>query len=166
MQRYLGLKEINAIPMTRQAYNDFRGWELPSNENGDDKGFLVEYVDGGKANTEFYSGYVSWSPEDVFEKAYRPIKGLDFGAAIELLKRGKKVARSGWNGKGMFLVMQSQTPDIRPYHGSCYANAIKDIKETVTIDAHIDMYTAQGTMQPGWLASQSDVLSEDWEIIE
>lgn len=56
--------------MTRQEYNDFRGWKLPDDENGNDTGYLVEYIDGGKANTEHYAGYVSWSPSEVFEKSY------------------------------------------------------------------------------------------------
>ena len=50
MQEFYGTKRINAKPMTRAEYNIFRGWELPSNENGDDTGYLVEYLDGGKPN--------------------------------------------------------------------------------------------------------------------
>ena len=91
---------------------------------------------------------------------------LNFGEAIEALKQGKKVAREGWNGKGMWLILQPSTPNIKPYHGSLYANALQGIKEQVTIDAHIDMYTATGTMQPGWLASQADMLANDWQIID
>lgn len=67
-------KEVNVIPMNRQEYNDFRGWKLPDDENGEDEGYLVEYVDGGKANTPQYNGYVSWSPRDVFERAYKSIE--------------------------------------------------------------------------------------------
>lgn len=74
MKQYIGTKVINAAPMTRAAYNEFRGWQLPTDENGDDDGYLVEYVDGGKANTETYAGYVSWSPKDVFERAYKERK--------------------------------------------------------------------------------------------
>lgn len=59
------------MPMNRQEYNDFRGWKLPADEDGTDEGYLVEYVDGGKANTPQYAGYVSWSPKDVFERAYQ-----------------------------------------------------------------------------------------------
>lgn len=50
MKNYIGTKIINASPMTRLAYNQLRGWMLPANENGDDAGYLVEYVDGGKPN--------------------------------------------------------------------------------------------------------------------
>lgn len=74
MKKYIGTKEINAIPMNRQEYNDFKGWELPDDEDGTDEGYLVEYVDGGKANTPQYNGYVSWSPKDVFERAYKSIE--------------------------------------------------------------------------------------------
>lgn len=74
MKKYIGKKEINAIPMNRQEYNDFRGWKLPEDENGEDEGYLIEYVDGGRANTPQYNGYVSWSPKDVFERAYKSIE--------------------------------------------------------------------------------------------
>lgn len=66
----LGTKVIHFVAMTRQEYNDYRGWELPSNENGDDNGYLVEYTDGGTPNVPGHTGYVSWSPHGVFEKAY------------------------------------------------------------------------------------------------
>ncbi len=48
MQRHIGVKLIDAREMTRQEYNDYRGWKLPEDENGDDTGFLVEYLDGGQ----------------------------------------------------------------------------------------------------------------------
>lgn len=75
-QLFIGVKIIKAEPMTRAQYNAYRGWELPADENGADEGFLVEYLDGGKANTPDRKGYVSWSPKDVFERAYRPVSGL------------------------------------------------------------------------------------------
>ena len=109
MKRYIGTKVINATPMTRLAYNQFRGWTLPANENGDDAGYLVEYTDGGQANTSQFDGYVSWSPKEQFEGAYRETGGLTFGLALEALKAGKRVARSGWNGKGMWLSLSSES---------------------------------------------------------
>jgi len=71
MKKYIGTKVLNAMPMNRQDYVDFRGWTLPEDENGEDEGYLVEYMDGGKANTAQYEGYVSWSPKDVFERTYK-----------------------------------------------------------------------------------------------
>lgn len=88
---------------------------------------------------------------------------MNFGEALEELKNGKKVARSGWNGKGMWLILVPASPNIRPVAGTPYSNA--GIVETVTIDSHIDMFTAAGSMQPGWLASQADMLAEDWSVL-
>ncbi|MFZ6773044.1 crAss001_48 related protein [Undibacterium sp. SXout7W] len=70
MQTYIGTKIINAKPMTRGDYNQLRDWTVPADENPNDEGFLVEYLDGGKANVEGFKGYVSWSPKPVFEQAY------------------------------------------------------------------------------------------------
>lgn len=70
---YVGTKEVFATPMTRAAYIEYRGWELPANENGGDAGWLVEYVDGGRANDSRHVGYISWSPDDVFTRAYKAV---------------------------------------------------------------------------------------------
>jgi hypothetical protein len=169
MKRYIGTKLINAKPMTRQAYNDFRGWTLPSDENGADEGYIVEYVDGGKGNTDHYAGYVSWSPADVFDRAYRPCNGMTFGHAIESLKAGQKVARKGWNGKGMWLILVPGRLNVKVQAGTPYGNVLNP-STAIEILPHIDMWTtnSQGrrAMLPGWLASQTDMLSEDWEIVE
>lgn len=75
MTTHVGTKVVHARPMTRAVYNKLRGWELPADENGSDPGYLVEYADGGNANVEGFAGYVSWSPQDVFDRAYgAPLK--------------------------------------------------------------------------------------------
>ncbi|QWY83542.1 hypothetical protein [Rhizobium phage RHph_X2_28B] len=71
MVAYVGTKVINAKPMNRADYNEFRGWTLPENENGSDEGYLVEYTDKEDGQVEGYRGYISWSPKDVFERAYK-----------------------------------------------------------------------------------------------
>jgi len=71
MRQYVGTKIVNAKPMSRAAYNELRGWQLPADENGEDAGYLVEYADGQRPNVDGYCGYVSWSPADVFDRAYR-----------------------------------------------------------------------------------------------
>lgn len=63
MLAYIGCKVIQATPMTRGAYNNYKGWELPKNEDPNDKGYLVKYS----------NDYESWSPKEVFEAAYRRI---------------------------------------------------------------------------------------------
>lgn len=64
-------KTVKAVPMNRKDYNDLRGWSVPSDENPEDEGYLVEYQDDGHKNVEGFDGYISWSPKDVFEKGYR-----------------------------------------------------------------------------------------------
>jgi hypothetical protein len=94
------------------------------------------------------------------------MSGLNFGQAIEALKAGKKVARAGWNGKGMWLILVPGTKAVNFVEGSPYMKAGLTHGEILP---HIDMYTtnAEGrrAMLPGWLASQTDMLSEDWGIV-
>ncbi|WP_294768605.1 DUF2829 domain-containing protein [uncultured Rhodoferax sp.] len=160
METYIGTKIINATPMTRLAYNQLRGWPLPADENGEDAGFLVEYTDGGKPNLEGYAGYVSWSPAEQFAGAYRETNGLTFGLAIEALKKGHKVARVGWNGKGMWLVL------VDGANWGIGGHAPYDIPggEHITHAPFIGMRTADCKFVP-WLASQTDVLAEDWQVL-
>lgn len=92
----------------------------------------------------------------------------DFGFAISWLKAGKKVARLGWNGKGMWLILVPGTPKAELRDGTPYASALQ--QPSCEILPHIDMWTvnAQGrrAMLPGWVASQSDMLADDWTPIE
>ena len=88
---------------------------------------------------------------------------FDFGMALEALKRGKAVARKGWNGKGMFMQNGSEVEGnnmrnepAKKYYGDCKAK----------ICPHIDMKAADGSYVVGWLASQTDMLAEDWDIID
>lgn len=157
---HLGHKLIKAAPMTRKEYNDYRGWDLPQDENhiANEQGYLVEYIDGGRSNHPSHTGYISWSPANVFRTSYRKDGSFTFGDAVELLKRGYRVARSGWNGKGMFLCMVK---------GEDYQlNTIAENKLVgMRQDPWIGMKTAGDSFVP-WLASQSDVLSNDWCIVE
>ena len=95
------------------------------------------------------------------EKNSENSHNLTFGQAIEALKNGKRVSRKGWNGKGMFLYL---------IKGGEIASALKygfgEYENEPTITDSIAMKTAQNTIVVGWLASQTDILAEDWEIIE
>jgi hypothetical protein len=162
MKTFIGTKTIKATPMTRGHYNAYRGWELPANENGAESGYLVEYTDGGKPNHPGHEGYISWSPKEQFERAYRETTGLTFGLAIEALKAGKRVARAGWNGKGMFLFL---VPGSTFQVNRAPLLGIYPEGHTINYHAHIDMKTADDKVVP-WLASQTDMLAEDWTIVE
>ena len=165
MSTHIGTKIINAKPMTRQAYNDLRGWTVPSNENPADEGYLVEYLDGGTPNLAGFKGYVSWSPKDVFGRAYRPMNRMTFGDALVALKAGRRVAREGWNGKGMWLSLSA--PGVRdvPAGGFWSVNNADHARSqggTAKVLPSITMKTATGEILMGWLASQTDMLAEDW----
>ena len=162
MKRYIGTKLIQAQVMSRAEYNAYRGWTLPADENGEDAGYLVEYLDGGQSNHPNHIGYISWSPADVFDRAYRPTTGLSFGMAIEALKLGEHVARSGWNGAGQFVYLvpansyPAQTAIAKAHFG---ADAM------VPYRAYLALKTAQGDVAT-WAPSVSDCLTEDWQIVE
>lgn len=169
MNKFIGTKQISAMPMTRLAYNQYRNWELPSNENGNDDGYLVEYIDGGKSNDSRHVGYISWSPKEQFDAAYRPTNGMNFGLAIEALKLGKRVARAGWNGKGMWLALScGETREIEAASFWSEHNRDHAIAQggKAKVLPSITMKTATGEILMGWLASQTDMLADDWSIVE
>lgn len=96
----------------------------------------------------------------------------NIGWAIEQLQNGNKVRRRGWNGKGMFIVLMPALY-LPPYNTQGTERKVNDrtakwIGEDVPLDCqpYIAMYTAEGKWQPGWLASQADLLATDWEIAE
>ncbi len=165
---FYGTKLIFATSMTRKEYNDYCGWDLPSDECGEDSGFLVEYANVSESNHPNHSGYISWSPSSVFEESYQECGCLSFGHAIEAMKRGEKVSRAGWNGKGMWVIYNkgSEGQTHAMFDGSVYKKHGVDACEILP---HFDMYTinAEGrrAMLPGWLASQSDMNANDWGIV-
>lgn len=107
----------------------------PQQKDGQD-GFAIHYADG----------YVSWCPKATFVRDYQPETACSFGHAIHALKNGFRVARAGWNGKGMWLELQ--TPDEHSKMSLPY----------------IFMFTADAHRVP-WLASQTDVLADDWQVL-
>ena len=76
---------------------------------------------------------------------------MNFGDALKALKSGSKVQRTGWNGKGMWLTL------IPAGNAMFKGFPMQDC---------IGMKTATNDMQPGWLASQTDMLAEDWQVVE
>jgi hypothetical protein len=91
---------------------------------------------------------------------------LDFGQALNFLKQGKRVRRIGWNGKGMYLsIQQGSTITKEQARGGVAKCLADDGAETIVIGSHIDMKAADGTVVVGWLASQTDMLANDWEVV-
>ena len=89
---------------------------------------------------------------------------MDFGFALGALKDGQRVTRTGWNGVGMWLVLVPGST-ITVEAGRPLGDAAPElVGQTVEYLPHIDMKTAQGPVVP-WLASQTDLLAEDWEVV-
>jgi hypothetical protein len=111
----------------------------------------------------------------------------NFGQAIEALKQGKRVARQGWNGKGMFIfqrpadeldvrfiitTIKSLPQSVKDFFMNTVASAANEetevrlLDEKVKFGSYLCMYAADGSIVNGWLASQTDMLAEDWEILD
>ena len=97
---------------------------------------------------------------------------MNFSEALLELKKGNKVCRSGWNGRGMWIVLM---PSLYLPARSTEGDGIKvnertakhiGIHSPLDSQPYIAMWTADGEWQPGWLASQADLLAEDWELVE
>lgn len=101
------------------------------------------------------------------EKVAQTETGMTFGGAIAALKQGKKVARQGWNGKGMWLWLKEGTMVKSDW---CHDPALKAIADNnggeIEALGTVCMKTADNKILSGWLASQTDVLSHDWVVIE
>ena len=149
MKNYIGVKQVKAKPMTREAYNAYRGWSVPEDENPKDPGYLIRYPDG----------YISWSPDKQFVDAYRQTHLLSYGLAIEAAKLGHAIARQGWNGKNMFVVLMPAL-SLPPFNTTDTQRKVNDrtakwIGEDAPLDCqpYFAMYTADKKWQPGWLVT-------------
>jgi hypothetical protein len=89
---------------------------------------------------------------------------MNIGQAVEHLKAGGAVARPGWNGKGMFLILVPGSVGLKVEAGRPLA-AHLPVGTTFDYLPHVDMKTAQGPLVP-WLCSQTDLLADDWEVVE
>jgi hypothetical protein len=174
MKSYIGTKRILAKPMNRAEYHEYMRVSTPCKDycSGYAEGYLVEYIDDGGSNHPNHKGYISWSLKDVFEGAYRLTDGLNFGMAIEAAKMGNAIARKGWNGKGMFVVFMSgmslpsyNTQDTKRKVNDRTARFIGCDTPLVSLP-YFAMFTADKKWQPGWLASQSDILADDWYVVK
>ena len=149
MKQYIGAKIIMAEPAYRVDGKVF------AKENIVPCGYKIE--DGYKV--VYPDGYESWSPKDVFEASYRETSGMSFGLAIEAAKMGKKIARAGWNGKNQYVELASCIS---------YKNAAGEVVNVdhCAIGNKALAFVGTSGVQMGWLASQADMLADDWRIVE
>lgn len=86
-------------------------------------------------------------------------QSLTFGQAIEAMKAGKKVARHGWNGKNQHIELATRISYMTAY--GVFVNV-----EHEAIGNNAISFCGTSGVQMGWLASQADMLADDWEIVE
>lgn len=98
--------------------------------------------------------------------AESPRTRYGFGVALSYLWQGKRVRRSGWNGKGMYITLKPGYPEGIEVNKATSESHRIPTGSTVRIRPYIEMMDAQGFIVPGWLASQTDLLAEDWELVE
>lgn len=93
------------------------------------------------------------------DEAYRPTDGLSFGLAIEAAKKGMKIARAGWNGKNQHVELACCISYLTKggFHVNVNHNAIGN---------NALAFVGTSGVQLGWLASQADMLADDWMIVE
>ncbi len=139
MKTYIGTKIV-------QAERPDQG---PLDRDKEQDGYKVVYP----------NGYESWSPREVFDEAYTPLDKMSFGHTIVMLKLGKKVARAGWNGKGMWLTLVQ----AGQWQVSTDVPGMNDA--ALLTFPWIGMRTSQASFGP-WLASQTDMLADDWTVID
>lgn len=154
MEKFIGTKIVQAESCIRSVLANgiitYYDGDVPAPEEGENRqaGYKVLYEDG----------YWSWSPKDVFEKAYRRTDGMNFGLAIEAAKMGKKISRAGWNGKGQYVELGHDFGYSTTDGTSDYA-IHQDIGSTALV------FVGTRGRQVGWLASQADMLADDWYIV-
>ena len=103
---------------------------------------------------------------------------MNFGDAIEAAKAGKRIQRAGWNGKGMWVgytpdsVLEADLESWPPkfsagrLKGAAKLYAEAEGVTKIHIRGHLDMRAADGSLAVGWLASQTDMLADDWSVVE
>lgn len=124
LKSYIGTKIIFACPQEKEGK----------------PGYKVVYSDS----------YESWSPKDVFEKAYKPCLAMNFGLALEALKMGKKIRQDGWE-QSAYLKFRFPDPNIPGDKG----------------DILICGKQANGVMaETSWICPTENILAQDWQIVE
>lgn len=142
MKRYIGTKIIHAEPGVAPR-------DMGEHKAGE-PGMIVEYEDG----------YRSWSPMEAFAAAYRPCDAMTFGLAVEAMKKGARVFRAGWNGKGQWIALIDPAALKRLTGG----HQVVGNMEMMTLP-YIYIKTVSEGLVP-WVASQTDILAEDWMIVD
>ena len=125
----------------------------------------VRIEDGYMFTTSQEDKYPQFMAAAEFEQTCRSTEAMNFGDALLVLKQGKRVARKGWNGKNMSVAYQKGYPDGIPCNKNTAQAWGMEEGELFKCRPYLQMRCADGTFQM-WLASQSDILADDWYVVE
>lgn len=159
---------VLVLPCGRSAHLE-AGWMKGAGKR------VYAYIPYNGFEPELMYGLLDGISDDVQEilamlnesaKMVAPTDGMTFGQAIEAMKQGKKVARKGWNGKGMYLWLLPATEVKKEWCRDPRLIEAMGERETLPCLGSVRMFTATKEVLTGWLASQTDMLSEDWCIVE
>ena len=160
MKQSIGTKIVEAAPALR--YSDGKETmvvELGRDKTAEEAAFIgrAEMCDMGY-RVRYPDGYESWSPVAAFEEAYRHTDAMPFGLAIEAAKKGCKIARRGWNGKNQYVELATAIS----YQNA--GGAVVKVEHSAIGNQALAFVGTSG-VQMGWLASQADMLADDWMIV-
>jgi len=127
-------------------------------------------ISGMLRTAGYHHAFLESQVVDMHGLAISPLKfgTMDFGAAIRALKEGRRVARAGWNGKGMWLALscgETRKIPAESFWSPHNAEHARQQGGKAKVLPSITMKTATGEILMGWLASQTDMLAEDWQIV-
>ena len=167
MKKYIETKQVEAEPMTMGEADDIGILRSPDYYDLDVNrpGYHVKHKDGREI----------WLRAETFEEKYRQLydesKNMTFGDAIEVLKQGGAIRRTGWNGKGLFVIKQVPAhieSDVIPKMQSLpqsAKNLILNGKGFIDYTSQCLIYNEKTGRADSWVPSISDVFAEDWEIV-
>lgn len=150
MKQYIDIKLVQAEPaylLDKKAVQPTT-WPIPEGSTAEE-GYAVLNPDGSMV----------WTAKEEFEAACRPADAMTFGQAIEAAKNGKRISRAGWNGKSQYVELATGI-------GYVGADGKTVNAEHAAIGNKALAFVGTSGVQMGWLASQADMLAEDWQIVE
>ena len=169
MKKYIGTNQVEAMPMTLGEYIAKTG-RNPYVFDGE--------MHGGNEPGYFLKedGHEGWTPAKTFEEAYRQVdderKNMTFGDAIEVLKQGGAIRRTGWNGKGLFVIKQvpahiesNVIPNMQSLPQAAKELILKG-KGFIDYTSQCLIYNENTGRADSWVPSISDVFADDWEIVK
>jgi hypothetical protein len=128
---YQGTKQLKAVPMSKIDYCHLRGWEVPSNEDPLEAGYVVEYQDNdSKPNVHGFKNYVSWTPARVFEAVYCPCGTHIERMMIELHELEEKIGKLDEFMRGLNSKFHELDDDTRALLAR-QAHAMHDYREAL-----------------------------------